>query len=541
MPDPLSAFPIKTLSARPSLEQYKKQAKELLRAWRVGEAEALARVKRHCPADATASLTAAQLILAREHGFPSWTKFAAEIESLRIARAVAEIDDPVAAFLSAATVPREDHDSGTLEEAEAILARYPHVAGANIYTAAVLADEAAVRRFLALDQKSATAPGAPFGWDALTYLCFSRYLRLDRERSDAFVPTARALLEAGADANTGWWETIDLDTTPRQIPERVIYGAAGIAQHAGLTRLLLEYGADPNDEETAYHVSEGYDLTTIKVLLESGRFNSQSLVTLLIRKADWHDLDGMKLALEYGADPSPMTRWGITALHHSIQRDNWIEMIQLLLDHGADPIIKNVRDFSASTLAARRGRGDVLKLLAERGIDPQLEGVDRLIAACAQADDEAIRTLLEEEPNLAAELLAEGGTLLAQFAGNGNTEGMRRLLDLGVRPDALYAGDRYFEIAQDSTALHVSAWRGRPEATKLLLEHGAPVNALDGDGRTALQLAIRACTNSYWKRGRMPEWIKPLLKDGATTDGIELPTGYAEADALLAQYTRKPS
>ena len=36
---------------------------------------------------------------------------------------------------------------------------------------------------------------------------------------------------------------------PRQVLESAIYGAAGIAQHEGVTQLLLEYGADPNDEE----------------------------------------------------------------------------------------------------------------------------------------------------------------------------------------------------------------------------------------------------------------------------------------------------
>jgi hypothetical protein len=45
--------------------------------------------------------------------------------------------------------------------------------------------------------------GGPFGWDALTYLCFSRDLRLDVLRSDAFVRTARVLLDAGTNANTG--------------------------------------------------------------------------------------------------------------------------------------------------------------------------------------------------------------------------------------------------------------------------------------------------------------------------------------------------
>jgi hypothetical protein len=457
--------------------------------------------------------------------------------------AVEPMDDTVAEFLISATVPTDgsDHCSGTLETAEAILAREPRLAGANIYTAAVLGDEAAVRSFLAADTKSATETGGPHDWDALTYLCFSNYLRLDAARSESFVWSARALLEAGADANTGWWSTYVYNGVPRPESERVMYGASAVARNAALTRLLLEFGADVNDGETAYHASEGYDNTVLEILLASGRFNQTALTTVLARKADWHDDEGLKLALKYGADPNSMEHWGLSGTHHAVKRDNWLPAIELLLDHGGDVTVKNKYGFTAAELAARRGRGDVLRLLAERGIDPKLEGVNSLIAACAQADDAAIRAQLAQKPELQTELVAAGGTLLAQFAGNGNAEGMKRLMELGVQRGELYEGDGYFEIAKDSTALHVAAWRGRPEAVKLLIEHGVPVNALDGWGRTALQLAVCACVDSYWKKRRTPEWVEPLLQAGATTAGITIPCGYPEADALLSKYASAQS
>jgi hypothetical protein len=107
---------------------------------------------------------------------------------------VTSLTDPIAGFIEVACVPRQSyHGSGTLKHAERILERFPQVATANIFTAAILADEAAVRAFLARDPKAASATGGPHGWDALTHLCFSRYLRLDGQRSEAFVRTARAL------------------------------------------------------------------------------------------------------------------------------------------------------------------------------------------------------------------------------------------------------------------------------------------------------------------------------------------------------------
>jgi hypothetical protein len=244
------------------------------------------------------------------------------------------LDDPASAFIEAACVPRDAHQFGTLEEAQTIRARYPHVATSSIYAAALVADEPTVRMFLAREPASATTKGGPRGWDALTHLCFSRYLRIDGARSDAFVLTARALLDAGASAGTGWIEMID-HPNPRPVLEAAIYGAAGIAQHAGLTRLLLERGADPNDEETPYHVAETRDNTVLKVLLESGKLNERSLGTLLRRKCDWHDADGLRLVLEDGGDANEIGVFGHTALHSSVRRDNSLDMIELLLDYGA--------------------------------------------------------------------------------------------------------------------------------------------------------------------------------------------------------------
>jgi ankyrin repeat protein len=536
------------LPARPNLEQYKKQAKELARQCELHATDAIARMRRNHPrfhklsepnAAATAvNLTDAQLVIAREHGFESWPKFAKHIEMIRIIESVDSMSDPVAAFIEVACTPRHTwHASGTLDHAGMILERYPHVATSNIYTAAILADETTVRGLLQRDPKSATATGGPHGWDALTYLCFSRYLRIDESRSKAFVRTARALLDAGASAKTGWTEMID-HPTPRPTFESAIYGAAGIARHAELTRLLLERGADPNDEETPYHVPEGHDNRVMQIVLESGSLTPASLVTMLVRKADWHDEVGMRMVLEHGASPNAMPIWGYSALQHSIRRDNGIVMIESLMDFGGNPKVSSNQDSrTAIMMAARRGRGDVLRLFEQHGFALNLQGVDALIGACALGDHDGAQNLASRELGFVQKLLSEGGTLLAEFAGNANVEGIHCLLELGVDVNATYVeGDPYFDIAKNSTALHVAAWRGWPSAVKDLIAHGAEVNALDDNGRTPLQLAIKACVDSYWKRRRAPEWIEPLLQAHASVKGIEIPTGYDEGDELLLRY-----
>lgn len=419
---------------------------------------------------------------------------------------------------------------GSLERAEEILAAHPERASSDIHTAAILGDDAAVRRFLSLDSGNASAKSPPYGGDALVYLCLSKYLRLDKARSDGFLRAATALLDAGADPNTGFW-------TNGEFPEfeTALYGAAGVAHHAELTRLLIERGANPNDGEAVYHSPEGYDLGALKVLVESGKLTEDSLAVMLIRKHDWHDYDGARYLLEHGANPNYRSRWGCTALHQAVKRDNDLRIIELLLDYGADPTLEQ-DSRTAVAMATRSGRGDVLKSLERRGTLIELQGADRLIAACARNDPAVISAIAQREPQLISELLAQAGKLLAEFAGTGNTEGVRHLLDLGVDVAVVYEGDGYFDIAENSTALHVAAWRANHETVKLLIERGAPIDALDGKGRSALALAVKACVDSYWTQSRSPESVDALLRAGASSRGVDYPSGYVEVDDLLLRH-----
>jgi ankyrin repeat protein len=441
--------------------------------------------------------------------------------------------DAVDDFVKAACVPRDrSHASGSLEVAEALRAAHPEVGDANVFSAAVLGNDMAVRRFLAADAAAARTKGGPHRWDPLTYLCFSNYLKLDRARSAGFVGAATALLDAGADPNTGWNEETH---QPEPEWESAIYGAAGVAHHPELTGLLLARGADPNDEETPYHVPETYDNRALDVLLTSGRFTDESLATALLRKADWHDTHGIALLLSYGADPNRMTRWKRSALHQAVKRDNALANIELMIGRGADPLQPDrVDGWSAVVLAARRGRRDLLGALARRGIPLRFTGEDRLIAACALDDAATIARVEAEQPDLVTAVVSEGATVLAEFAGNGNTAGVGRLLDLGVPIDARYGGDGYFDIAPESTALHVAAWRARHDTVNYLLARGASATVLDRDGRTPLARAVTACVDSFWTDRRSPESVAALLDAGASLEGVAYPSGYAAVDRLLA-------
>jgi ankyrin repeat protein len=394
----------------------------------------------------------------------------------------------------AACVPRDAHASGTLDDAEAIRGAYPRVAVDDVYAAAVLGDSAELERLLRGDARRATAPGGPYGWDALTYLCFSRYLRV--RGSNGFVRAAQALLNAGADPDTGFFESAH---QPAPTFESALYGAAGVAHSGELTRLLLARGADPNlGGEVAYHAPEGFDAEAMQAVVQSGRLSPAGLTTMLHRKLDWTDLEGVRWLLEHGADPNAVSAWGDRALHHSLARDNALALLEALLDFGADPTLRapGHEDRSAVAVAARAGRADALELFRRRGFAVELDGDDAFFGALSRGDRAGTLVFVAAEPRIVERLEASQPGIVATLAGAGNPAAVGLALDLG------------FPLSSD--ALAVAVWRERTETVRLLLARGALVSASE------LSLAERALAEmSEWTPHHSREILDALQADAS--------------------------
>jgi ankyrin repeat protein len=320
-----------------NLEQLRKQAKELVKAARSGDQEALDRLDDHEPI-----LARAQFVIAREHGYSSWPAL--------VAAAQASAEE----FVLAAT-------GGRRGRAEAMLEARPEIER-DPWARLVLG-----RGW----DGDPNEPGGPRGWAPLLYVshsCFSS------------ASLAAELLARGADPNAFF------DNEYGQMP--ALYGAAGVVHDPELTRVLLEAGANPNDGESVYHSTEAESPECLRTLLEHGATPHPND---LAHALDEDRLPHVRLLLEHGVDPN-----GAPIMAHAVRRGRGPELVRLLAEHGADldrPGGETWRgDVPLRTPyqhAVLRGRDDVAETLAELGASTEVDERDRVVAVVASGGPSA--------------------------------------------------------------------------------------------------------------------------------------------------------
>jgi ankyrin repeat protein len=471
------------LPSRPDLEQYKKQARELLKSIQSGNAESVERL-RHSAAHIdprNARLADAQLVIAREHGFASWPKFKLHVET-----ANGDFAAKANAFVDAAIGNR-------LGAARQIVTEAPGVERANIYTASAYGDVETVRRFLDSAPALVNKPGGPRNRVPLLYACFSHFIR---DREAAILDTVRLLLDHGADPNATY---VDQSWS---LP--ALYGACGVLGNPRLAAILIDAGANVDDNESLYHSTEFRDGACTRLLLERGaRVNGTNALKHML---DHDDLDGLRLLLDYGADPNEPNENGETALHWALFRHRALPFFELLVERGANVDAHRKDGLTTYRMASRLGRADVADFLRRAGADTTLTDEDRRVMAAISGKGGGEKVNDDE-------LL---GPVLVTAAELGDVVVLANLLDLGVSPDS--------RGTHRATALHWAAWKGHPEAVRLLIERGATIEIEGADlGSTPLQWAFHASTNNG---GMTPEHalavVNVLLDAGAVPHTLEM-------------------
>jgi len=451
------------LPDRPSLSHLKAQAKNLLRAYRRANASAFARFRAALPAargkdDAVIvaldlRLRDAQSCVAREYGFPSWPDLKAYVEMQHERREgdrAALLSWLSAAYGGGYTRPRPVVAARLLRDGPGPVDHDP-------YLGCAVGDAAAVRTALAHDAAWVNRAGGPLAMPPLVAVTHSGLIRLP-EFADPLLRCARLLLEAGADPDQSWTDPEFPDW-----PLSALYGAAGKNHHPGMTAVLLEAGADPNDRESLYHSVESADLTCARLLLAAGARPAGSHA--VFRVLDFDRLEGLTLLLSHGADPNERVASN-APIHHAILRGRSAAHVTALVDAGADPTSKGVDGLGAYRLALRYGLADVADALRARGVEERLSPEDLFLAACARADTLAAADVLARHPRLVDTLSGEALRLLPDLAQQGRGDAVRTMVDLGW-PIDVRGGD------WSASALNHAVFRGDAGLAGFLLEHGA--------------------------------------------------------------------
>jgi len=504
------------LPARPDLDQLRRRAKELRDAARSGDPAALSRIAAHSPAGAPVTLAAAQLAIAREHGFASWPRLKAEAQA-RNTELARRVDEFLVASIRDWT-----------GRAARMLARDPQIAGYDFRTAVILGDAARVRAMLARDPELATRPDSRTGWTALHAVCSSRWNRLDPARAEGLTEVARLLLDAGANP-----VQMIAPGRPGGGGDRrfsTLFCAVAGANNPAITRLLLERGARPdNPDELLYLAAFPDDHECLRLLLPHMPDIAQTMA--LAAPLSTGDLAGVQILLDAGADPNRLLDAGLLGESHegepatpplsaAIELECDPAIIGLLLDRGADPGTPGPDGRIPYQLAIRKGQAQIAELLAGYGAPTELTATDRFLSACRQARRAEAERILAADPGLPGRLTAEDHRVLIEAADHGHTDAVRLMLDLGFPLDT-----RADPKADGATALHAAAAAGSPAAVRLLLERGADLQARDTTWNdTPLGWA---CVGSGLHLGHAPDpdWVaavRTLLEAGASTEGMVL-------------------
>jgi ankyrin repeat protein len=238
------------------------------------------------------------------------------------------------------------------------------------------------------------------------------------------------------------------------------------------------------------------------------------------------DLPCVKLLLAHGADPNfgmgIETRYMQSCLAAAC-RSGDIRIIHLLLDHGA---YSNNR--AALRAATETNDLDILRILLEKGIDPNLERV---------SDETPLQKASSNSNHKAAELLIQYGAktdigggrfgfpLQSACASYGSVEVVKVLLSNGA--DVNQRGGAF------GTALHTAAFYGDLEIAQYLMARGADIHAkgvmFDSvmrhaiqNGHTDIFIALfKAGADMDTPGGRYGETLREML-DSVPADKTEI-------------------
>jgi len=499
-----------------SIEQLRRDAKALKKAHEAGEVHARSRIASIAPRPDGAVLKHSDYlhVIARENSFASWP-------SLKLAVDMLGMD--VAAKRQRLKIAVHE---GQFKVVQQFLTDTPTLADGDLELEIALYRREAVEAALLSEPKRAVemlGMASP-----LIHLAHSRMIKVWPERDADMLAIAELLLANGADVNLGSpaHEGSDHQLSP-------LYFAIGHSDNMVLGRWLLEHGANPNDNESLYHSTELGHHDGLRMLLEHGA--DPRGTNAVLRAMDFHDLEAVQMLLDAGAladefeaasvgGESPFV---VPALHQAARRMCGRDMIEKLLDSGADPS-GLFEGCSAYAYARVFGNPAMAEALAARGCDATLTPDEALLANAADGAPTGDATITFDR-------LANGYQDIIRNILHlpGKLDHVKRLVALGMHSD--------HPDGQGMIPVQLAGWEGLPEMMEFLLSQKPDLNYINGYGGTLLSTIIHGSDNCPARAER--DYISCLRL--ALSAGVGLQrwamdmAGEEEVAAFLADWAKR--
>ena len=470
---------MKQLPESPNLSHLKKQAKDLLRTFEQGDPSAQQRFLASLPSvrgvDAKALATQelrlhdAQSCIAREYGFASWT----ELKGYVAWKNVEQQDRESIVRRWLALVYGHGYMDPQPKLAARLLRERRDLVAGDPWLACAVGDEVQLRSALGADREWVNRAGGPLRMPPLIAVTHSGLVR-DPEFTQPLEHCAKLLLDRGADPDQSW-----ISPEFPDFPLSALYGAAGKNHHAGMTRILLEAGASPNDNESLYHSVESGDLTCTRMLLDAGAVVDGT--NAMGRVLDYDRIEGLRLLLKHGGNPGKRSTsiaptGALTfPLFHAIKRGRSLAHIQLLLDFGADLNVVNDEGMTPYRYALFQGHPEIAALVRSGNDTEAFSREELFVAACTRADRAAAREFVSADPKIFDKLSEKHLRQLPEMAAQPNLSAVKVMVEAGW-PIHVTGGD------WEASALNLAVYRGQAEMADFLLAHGASWEEKHGFG-----------------------------------------------------------
>jgi ankyrin repeat protein len=194
-------------------------------------------------------------------------------------------------------------------------------------------------------------------------------------------------------------------------------------------------------------------------------------------------MEVVQVLLEGGANPNVGDQAGKTPLEHAAEK-SMVEMTALLLKSGADVNQRDLVGGNAVLWAAGLGSPETLKLVVDAGGEIEVKdinGLSPLTWAAQTGNPASMRILIEAGADVNSVDSLAGESVLMRAARSGKLESVEMLFESGVDTSTL--------TRVDANALHIAAEFSNAAIVQRLMDSGLDPNVTDMRKRNALDYA----------------------------------------------------